>query len=51
MVYAGEADVLNMAPFGMTAKQRRDSHPDLKGNIRDSTDVSQRGELSPREQK
>ena len=35
MVYASEADVLNMALFGMTAKQWRDSHPDLKGNIRD----------------
>ena len=34
MVYASEADVLNMALFGMTAKQWRDSHPDLKGNIR-----------------
>ena len=33
MVYASEADVLNMALFGMTAKQWRDSHPDLKGNI------------------
>ena len=31
MVYASEADVLNMALFGMTAKQWRDSHPDLKG--------------------
>lgn len=35
MVYASEADVLNMALFGMNAKQWRDSHPDLKGNIRD----------------
>lgn len=41
MVYASEADVLNMALFGMTAKQWRDSHPDLKGNIRDYANVSQ----------
>lgn len=30
-----------MALFGMTAKQWRDSHPDLKGNIRDYANVSQ----------
>ena len=41
MVYASEADVLNMALFGMTAKQWRDSHPALKGNIRDYANVSQ----------
>lgn len=41
MVYASEADVLNMALFGMTAKQWRDSHPNLKGNIRDYANVSQ----------
>lgn len=41
MVYASEADVLNMTLFGMTAKQWRDSHPDLKGNIRDYANVSQ----------
>lgn len=41
MVYASDADVLNMALFGMTAKQWRDSHPDLKGNIRDYANVSQ----------
>ncbi len=41
MVYASEADVLNMALFGMTAKQWRDSHPELKGNIRDYANVSQ----------
>ena len=40
-VYASEADVLNVALFGMTAKQWRDSHPDLKGNIRDYANVSQ----------
>lgn len=41
MVYASEADVLNMALFGMTAKQWRDSHPELKGNIHDYANVSQ----------
>ena len=34
-VYANEADVLNVALFGMTAKQWRDAHPDEDGNIRD----------------
>ena len=41
LVYASEADVLNMALFGMTAKQWRDSHSGEKGNIRDYADVSQ----------
>ena len=41
LVYASEADVLNMALFGMTAKEWRDSHPELKGNIRDHANVSQ----------
>jgi len=40
-VYATEADVLNMALFGRTAKQWRDSNDDKKGNIRDYADVSQ----------
>ncbi|MEG1972185.1 MAG: KilA-N domain-containing protein, partial [Oscillospiraceae bacterium] len=40
-VYASEADILNVALFGMTAKQWRDSNPDLKGNIRDYANVSQ----------
>jgi hypothetical protein len=34
-VYAEEADVLNMALFGMTAKEWRDKNPNLNGNIRD----------------
>lgn len=34
-VYAEEADVLNMALFGMTAKEWRDKNPNLDGNIRD----------------
>lgn len=41
LIYASEADVLNMALFGMTAKQWRDTHPGDKGNIRDYADVSQ----------
>jgi hypothetical protein len=40
-VYANEADVLNMALFGITAKQWRDRHPDEKGNIRDQANASQ----------
>lgn len=34
-VYADEADVLNVAIFGKTAKQWREENPELKGNIRD----------------
>jgi len=41
LIYASEADVLNMALFGMTAKEWRDSHPGEKGNIRDYAEVSQ----------
>lgn len=40
-IYANEADVLNMALFGITAKQWRDRHPDDKGNIRDQANASQ----------
>ena len=38
-VYADEADVLNIALFGMTAKEWRDDNKDLDGNIRDYTDI------------
>ena len=41
IVYASEADVLNMALFGLTAKSWRDENPDLKGNIRDYANVAQ----------
>ncbi len=41
VVYANEADVLNMALFGKTAKQWRDENPDKKGNVRDYANVSQ----------
>ena len=40
-VYADEADMLNVAMFGMTARQWRDSNPDLKGNIRDYATINQ----------
>ena len=39
--YASEADLLNVALFGMTAKEWRNTHPDTKGNIRDDTSVEQ----------
>ena len=41
LLYASEADVLNMALFGMTAKKWRDSNPNKKGNIRDYADIPQ----------
>ena len=40
-VYAHEADVLNMALFGMTAKQWRDENPGEKGNVRDQANAAQ----------
>ena len=40
-IYASEADVLNMALFGKTAKQWRDDNPSEEGNIRDYANVSQ----------
>jgi len=39
--YAEEADLLNVALFGMTAKQWRDANPSLKGNIRDYATLEQ----------
>jgi len=41
IVYASEADLLNMALFGKTAKQWRDENPDSKGNIRDEANAAQ----------
>ncbi len=41
IIYASEADVLNMALFSKTAKQWRDENPTEKGNIRDYANVSQ----------
>ncbi|MEI6594148.1 MAG: KilA-N domain-containing protein [Bacteroidota bacterium] len=40
-VYANEADMLNMALFGITAKQWRESNPKTDGNIRDSASIEQ----------
>ena len=41
IIYANEADILNMALFGITAKQWRDANPDLKGNIRDYATINE----------
>ena len=41
IIYAEEADVLNVAMFGKTARQWRDEHPDLKGNIRDYASINE----------
>ena len=38
-IYASEADILNVALFGMTAKEWRESNPELKGNMRDYADI------------
>ena len=38
-IYANEADVINVALFGITAKEWRENNPDLSGNIRDYTDI------------
>ena len=40
-VYANEADILNVALFGMTAKEWKDKNPDLKGNMRDYANILQ----------
>ena len=40
-IYANEADVLNVAMFGMTAKQWREANPELKGNIRDYATINE----------
>ena len=41
VIYASEADVLNVALFGMTAKEWRENHPDKKGNIRDYASINE----------
>ncbi len=41
IIYANEADVLNVALFGVTAKQWREANPDLKGNIRDYSTINE----------
>lgn len=40
-IYASEADLLNVALFGMTAKEWRDNNPESKGNIRDYATIEQ----------
>ena len=40
-IYADEADVLNVALFGMTAKEWREANPEKKGNIRDYATINQ----------
>jgi len=40
-IYANEADVLNVALFGKTAKRWRDENPDTEGNIRDYSTIEQ----------
>lgn len=40
-IYASEADVLNMALFGITAQKWREQHPELQGNIRDYAQTKQ----------
>lgn len=40
-IYAEEADVLNVAMFGCTAKEWRDANPEVKGNIRDYASINQ----------
>ena len=41
VIYANEADVLNVAMFGMTAKEWRETNPGLKGNIRDYATINE----------
>lgn len=41
IIYANEADVLNVAMFGMTAKQWREANADKKGNIRDYATINE----------
>ena len=41
IIYADEADMLNVAMFGMTAKMWREQHPELKGNIRDYASINE----------
>jgi hypothetical protein len=41
IIYANEADVLNVALFGMTAKEWRDKNPKQKGNVRDYANINE----------
>ncbi len=49
IIYANEADVLNVALFGITAKEWREANPDIQGNIRDYATINQLICLSNRE--
>jgi len=40
-IYANEADILNVALFGMTAKEWKDKNPNLNGNMRDYANILQ----------
>lgn len=46
IIYASEADLLNIAVFGKTAKQWRTANPDLKGNVRDYASIEELMALS-----
>ena len=50
-IYASEADVLNMALFGQTAKRWCAANPGDKGNIRDQANASQLAPSNPEEQR
>ena len=41
IIYANEADMLNVALFGLTAKQWRDANPDMEGNMREYATIEQ----------
>jgi hypothetical protein len=41
VIYADEADVLNIAMFGITAKEWREKNPGVKGNIRDYASINE----------
>ena len=41
IIYAEEADVLNVAMFGMTAREWREKNPERKGNIRDYASINE----------
>jgi len=41
VIYANEADVLNVALFGMTAREWRETNPKVKGNIRDHATINE----------
>lgn len=47
MTYATEADMINVALFGCTAKDWRDAHPEEKGNIRDLPPVANEERENP----